>query len=420
MLAEIITIGDELLIGQVVDTNSAWIGQQLSLAGIAVKQITSVSDQKEHILAALHAAGTRASLILITGGLGPTKDDITKNTLCEFFGTQLVFNKTVYKHVESLFHSLGKEVTPINKLQAEVPANCVPLINKMGTAPGMWFEHKKIIYVSMPGVPYEMKGLMKDEVLPRLAKKFKLPFIVHKTVLTQGIGESFLATKIEKWENSLAKLKIKLAYLPSPGIVRLRLSTTGAKKNELNENVDKKIKQLLPLISEYYFGMEEFGKEKESFAAAIGKLLNLKNATLSTAESCTGGYIAHLITSVPGSSTYYVGSVIAYSNEVKERELNVSKNILDSEGAVSRAVAEAMANGARKKFKTTYSISVSGIAGPDGGTKDKPVGTVWIAVASEKGIVSEKFQFGNNRERNIIKSANAALNMLRKISMEGS
>jgi len=414
--AEIITIGDEILIGQIVDTNSAFMGQQLNLNGLTVKQITSVSDNREHILKALNEAKQRANIILITGGLGPTKDDITKKTLCEYFNTSLRFDEEVYKDVKTLFAAYGKSVSEVNKQQAEVPQNCIVLRNKNGTAPGMWFDDGKNIYVSMPGVPYEMKALITDEVIPRLKEKFQLPAIYHKTVLTQGIGESALSEMIEKWEDSLASLNIKLAYLPSPGMVRLRLSTKGAKEKEAEiiNNVENKIEELKKIISPYIYGYETFGKQTETLEEIIGKILLQKGKTISTAESCTGGYISHLITKVPGSSAYYMGSVISYSYEIKETELGVSKEVLEKQGAVSQPVVEQMAKAIREKYKTDYSISASGIAGPGGGTTDKPVGTVWIAIATPDKIISEKFLFGTNRERNIQKTAHAALNMLRK------
>jgi len=414
MEVEIITIGDEILIGQIVDTNSAFIGQQLNLNGISVKQITSVSDSREHILKALAEAQSRADIVLITGGLGPTKDDITKKTLCEYFNTTLRFDENVYEDVESIFETYGKQVTPINRLQAEVPANCEVIRNKNGTAPGMWFEEKGKIYVSMPGVPYEMKVLMIEEVIPKIKSKFKLPSIFHKTVLTQGIGESSLAEIIADWEDSLAVLNIKLAYLPAPGMVRLRLSTKGADENMIVENVEKKIEELKELISEYIYGYEVFGKEIETLEEIVGKKLCETGKTIATAESCTGGYISHLITKVPGSSVYYMGSIISYSYDIKESELGVPKNILEKDGAVSKAVVEQMAKAIREKYKTDYSISASGIAGPGGGTDEKPVGTVWIAVATPNKVISQKFLFGSNRLRNIQKTADAALNMLRK------
>ena len=414
MLAEIITIGDEILIGQIVDTNSAWMGQQLSLNGIQVHQITSVSDNKQHILTALKEAEGRADIIFITGGLGPTKDDITKTTLCEYFNSHLVFNEEAYKDVERLFHSRGREVTPINRKQAEIPANAKFVRNRNGTAPSMWFEERGKIFISMPGVPYEMKSVMYEEVIPQLIKRFALPAIVHKTVFTQGIGESFLADLLADWENSLAKHNIKLAYLPSPGKVKLRLSTTGKNKQELINIIDKKIEELMPLASEYIYGVEEFGAEPLTMEAQVGKLLLEKKVTVSTAESCTAGNISHLLTRISGSSAYYMGTVVSYADYVKENELGVNPQLIKTVGAVSKEVAEQMAIGVRKKMKTDYSISVTGIAGPSGATETKPVGLMWIAVATPTKVVSEKFLFGDHRERNIEKASLAALDMLRK------
>lgn len=414
MQVEIITIGDEILIGQIVDTNSAFIGQLLNLNGMSVKQITSVSDNREHILQALNEAKSRADIILITGGLGPTKDDITKKTLAEYFACKMRFDENAYQDVIKLFAQYGKEVTPINRLQAEVPEICEVIRNYHGTAPGMWFDVENKIFVSMPGVPYEMKAMMTEQIVPKLKAKFKLPAIYHKTVLTQGIGESYLSEMISNWEGSLATLNIKLAYLPSPGMVRLRLSTKGDDKNILIKNVDKKIEELKLIIAEYIYGYETYGEEKETLEQIVGKLLKQKNKTISTAESCTGGYISHLITRVPGSSEYYIGSVISYSYGIKEHELNVPKEVLEKHGAVSQPVVEQMATAIRQKYKTDYSIAASGIAGPSGGTEEKPVGTVWIAIATPEKVISEKFLFGNDRERNIQKTANAALNMLRK------
>ncbi len=414
MQVEIITIGDEILIGQIVDTNSAYIATLLNLNGISVKQISSVSDDKIHILKALDEAKERADIILITGGLGPTKDDITKKTLCEYFKTTMRFDENAYQDVVKLFAQYNKEVTPINRLQAEVPAICEVVRNYNGTAPGMWFDVDGKIFVSMPGVPYEMKAMMKEQIVPKIKERFKLPKIYHKTVLTQGLGESFLSELISDWEDSLAAVNIKLAYLPAPGMVRLRMSTKGDDETKLIEAVDKKIEELKKIISEYIYGYEIFGEEKESLEQIVGNLLRNKKKTISTAESCTGGYISHLITSIPGSSQYYVGSIISYSYGIKETELGVSKKLLDTEGAVSKVVVEQMAKAIREKYKTDYSISASGIAGPDGGTTDKPVGTVWIAIATPEKVISEKFLFGNNRKRNIEKTANAALNMLRK------
>ncbi len=414
MLAEIITIGDEILIGQIVDTNSAFIATMLNLNGVTVKQISSVSDDSNHIKKALDEAKERADIILITGGLGATKDDITKKTLCEYFNTTMRFDEEVYQDVLNIFTAYGKEVTPINRMQAEVPAICTVIRNKTGIAPGMWFDVNGKIFISMPGVPYEMKAMMQNQVIPKIKERFKLPVIIHKTVLTQGIGESYLSEMIADWEDSLSSDNIKLAYLPSPGMVRLRLSTKGDDAKQLNALVNKKLEELKIIISEYIYGYEIFGKENETLEQIAGKLLRQSNKTISTAESCTGGYIAHLITKVPGSSDYYIGSVISYSYEIKEIELGVSKEMLETHGAVSQPVVEQMAKDIREKYKTDYSIAASGIAGPGGGTDEKPVGTVWIAIATPEKVFSEKFLFGNNRERNIQKTANAALNMLRK------
>lgn len=414
MNVEIITIGDEILIGQIVDTNSAFIGQQLNLNGISVKQISSVSDNREHILKALDEAKSRADIILITGGLGPTKDDITKKTLCEYFNTTMRFDEGAYHDVVNIFATYGKEVTPINRLQAEVPAICEVIHNYNGTAPCMWFDVDGKIFVSMPGVPYEMKALMKTQVIPKLKERFKFPAIFHKTVLTQGIGESALSELISDWEDSLAAVNIKLAYLPSPGMVRLRLSTKGEDEKVLIKNVEKKIEELKLIISEYIYGYEIFGVERETLEMMVGKLLKDKKKTVSTAESCTGGYISHLLTKVPGSSEYYIGSVISYAYEIKETELGVPHDIILKHGAVSQPVVEQMAKAIREKYKTDYAISASGIAGPGGGTEEKPVGTVWVAVATPTKVISEKFLFGANRERNIQKTANVALNMLKK------
>jgi len=407
MIAEIVTIGDELLIGQVIDTNSAWIAEQLNLAGIKVHQITSISDNREHIIETLKEASSRANLILITGGLGPTKDDITKHTLCEYFDTTLVFHQPSFDNVAQLFKLRGFPVTSLNRKQAEVPASCTPLNNCNGTAPGMWFERDGVIYVSMPGVPFEMKALITNEVLPRLIKKTNATFIVHKTVLTQGVGESFLAKTIENWEEQLPD-HFKLAYLPQPGIVRLRVTVVGANKEDLKVELNQQIEKLKIIIPDLIFGYDD-----ETLELVVGYLLADGKKTLSTAESCTGGYIAHLITSISGSSAYYFGSVVSYANEVKIKELQVEAMDIENHGAVSEEVVKQMAAGGKEKFGTDYALAVSGIAGPDGGTDEKPVGTTWIALATPDTIVAKKFLFGEHRGRNIRKAGLAALNMLR-------
>jgi nicotinamide-nucleotide amidase len=409
MQAEIITIGDELLIGQVVDTNSAWIAQELNKIGIRVCQITSVSDDRAHIIHTLTAARERADIILMTGGLGPTRDDITKQTLCEYFGAGVRFDEVSYRNVEKLFTARNKTVTEVNRKQAEVLSNCQVLSNPQGTAPGMWFEEHGKVYVSMPGVPYEMKSIMQDEVLPRIKEKFRTPVIIHRTILTQGIGESFLSERIADWEDNLPS-SMKLAYLPSPGLVRLRLSARGEEFGKLYEEVNSQVENLLSLISDYVYGFEENTLEE-----IVGRLLKQRNESLSIAESCTGGYISHLITSVAGSSAYYKGSIVAYSYEAKEKELGVSGETLEKFGAVSEQTVLEMVRGVRKKFNTEHAIACSGIAGPDGGTEDKPVGTVWIAVSSADKEIAQRLSLGTNRQRVIRETALYALNRLRKM-----
>ena len=413
MQAEIITIGDELLIGQVVDTNSAWMATQLNLAGIRVYQITSVSDDEKHILHALDEAKQRADIILITGGLGPTKDDITKETLCKYFKTSLVFNEDAYKALEIVFKRFGREITPRNRTQAELPASCTPIINQKGTASGMMFEESGKIFISMPGVPFEMKAMISNDVLPFLSKRFKMPFVMHKTILTQGIGESFLADKLVSFEEQLPH-PFKLAYLPAAGMVRLRLSAAG-EEEVIKRIMEEQTEKMEMLIAEYIYGYGE-----ESLESIIGKLLLRENKTISTAESCSGGYIAHLITTVPGSSAYYMGSTITYSYQSKTDLLNVPMEMLTKHGAVSEEVVVLMANGALNRFKTDYSIATTGIAGPSGGTTDKPVGTVWVGIGTPRGVVTKKFQFGGDRERNIQMTAVNALSMLRKILLNVS
>jgi len=407
MKAEIISIGDELLIGQVVNTNASWMASELNKSGIRVVHIATISDQEKAIRKALDDALERADIVLITGGLGPTKDDITKLTLARYFGTGMVFHKPTYEKVKGFFDSMNISMTDLNRKQAEIPENCIPLENNNGTAPGMWFEKNEKIIVSMPGVPFEMKPIMTDRVIPKLREKFKLGSIIHKTIMTTGMGESFMSEIIKEWENSLPEY-IKLAYLPQPGIVRLRLTALGKDKTMLQQEVEKYCRELNKYIPDLIYGYDEAMPEE-----VVGKLLVERKQTVSTAESCTGGYLAHLITSVPGSSAYYTGSVVSYANEVKKIELGVNSRDLLKHGAVSQTVVEQMALGIKKKLKTDYALAVSGIAGPDGGTKEKPVGTVWIAVATPKNVHSKLFHFGEHRGRNIRRSALAALNMLR-------
>lgn len=406
MNAKIITIGDEILIGQTVDTNSAWLGEKFLEIGVRVKQITSIQDKREHIIKALDETLKRADVIILTGGLGPTKDDITKYTLAEYFNTELVINKEVLAAIEEYFTKRGREMLQVNIDQAKLPENCRIIRNYNGTASGMWFEKEGKIVISMPGVPYEMKGMMENEVIPSLKERFNLPTIYKKTVLIQGIGESFIADRIQDWEDDLVKLNIDLAYLPSPGLVKVRLMATGNDENI--QNINQKAEELYNRLQPYAFGYNI-----DSLQQLIGKMLLEKKATLSTAESCTGGNIARLITSVSGSSNYYLGSIVSYANEVKSNELGVDISIIEKYGAVSQQVVEQMAKGVLQKLNTDYSISTSGIAGPDGGTEEKPVGTVWIAIADKSSVYSKKFTFGDNRERNIILSSLTALNLLR-------
>ena len=410
VLAEVITIGDELLIGQVVDTNSAWIGEQLSGAGIRVKQITSVSDDKAHILAALAEAKNRVDIILITGGLGPTKDDITKHTLCEYFNTTLIPHPEIEEHIRHLFVSRFKrEPSEVNLRQADLPANCTPLKNNVGTAAGMWFEQDGKIFISMPGVPYEMKDIVENEALPRLKARFELPVIIHKTFLTQGYGESMIAEMIEAWEDALPK-HMKLAYLPSPGAVRLRISAIGDSADALQQEVEAQGVQLEALL-----GTKIYGYGKETLESVIGGMLRQRKATLSIAESCTGGNISHHITLVPGSSDYFVGSVVSYDNAVKINQLGVNASDLafGGAGAVSETVAIQMAEGVKKLLGTDYAISVTGIAGPTSDNTSKPVGLVWIAVAGPEGTKAKEFMLKDIRERFISRATLTALNMLR-------
>ncbi|HLN72205.1 MAG TPA: competence/damage-inducible protein A [Prolixibacteraceae bacterium] len=414
MKAEIITIGDEILIGQIVDTNSAWMGQHLNLHGIEVYQVTSVHDNHDHILAALANAEQNADLVLITGGLGPTKDDITKDSLCEYFDTELVFYPEVLEHVRSLLSSRNVTINKLNRDQAMLPASCTVLHNSAGTASGMWFERNGTIFVSMPGVPFEMEAIMTEEVFPRLIERGISQSIVHKTVLTIGLPESMLAEKIEAWENSLPSF-IKLAYLPSPYSVRLRLSAYGDDKSMLEETINNKVDELLTIIPENIFGYDD-----DNMALAIGRMLLQNEQTLAVAESCTGGNIAHYITSNAGSSAYFKGGVVAYSNEIKNKLLNVPVDVIEAKGAVSKEVAEAMALGAMKVLNTDYALSTTGIAGPDGGSEEKPVGTVWIAAAGPNGVISEKYTFRHNRERNIIRSSQTALNLLRTLILNNN
>jgi nicotinamide-nucleotide amidase len=406
MLAEIITIGDEILIGQIVDTNSAWMAAKLNEEGISVKQISSVSDNREHILTALAEAATRADIILITGGLGPTKDDITKKTLAEYFNVGLVLNADVLANVESIFKKYNRPLLEVNRKQAEVPQNCEVIPNNNGTAPGMWFNDKGKIYVSMPGVPFEMKYMMEEEVIPKLKTVLTLPVIIHKTILTVGEGESFLAEKIADIEDSLPA-NIKLAYLPKMGQVRLRLSAYGENEAELKGKIDAFAHKIVERVGINVVAQEDIPLEK-----VVLNYMAEKGLTLTTAESCTGGYISHLITQHAGSSQVFLGGAVSYSYELKENILGVKNETLWQHGAVSQETVKEMVEGALFNFKSDYAVAVTGIAGPGGGTEDKPVGTVWIAVANANRTLMKKFTFGNKRLQNIERTAVAAFFML--------
>ncbi len=407
MNAEIITIGDEILIGQIVDTNSAWMAVELNQIGVRIAQITSISDDPEHLVKALNDAKQRAKVILITGGLGPTKDDRTKKVLCEYFNSKLIIDPKTLEHVTQFFSKRGMGVNQLNHDQALVPECCEVLDNPVGTAPGMWFVSEGVVFASMPGVPFEMKQMMTDHVLPRLVSLSGRGKIVHKTVHVIGIGESILAEMVESWENALPEF-IHLAYLPSPGLIRLRFSAFGEDEERLKNAVEEEIEKLKQLIPDAIFGYGE-----DTLAGVVGKLLMGKGATMATAESCTGGFIAHSITSIPGSSKWFKGAVVAYSNEIKGNVLGVSESTLLKYGAVSEQVVIEMVEGACKTMNADYAIATSGIAGPDGGTAEKPVGSVWVAVKGPNKTVAAFYNFANNRERNIIRSSQAGLDMLR-------
>ena len=412
MQAEIITIGDEILIGQIIDTNSAFISKKLNDIGISVYQITSVQDDKQHILNAFNEAENRVDIVIVTGGLGPTKDDITKHTICEYFNDNLVFNDEVLTHVKELVKAFtGKDFLPeLNKNQALVPSKAEVLANKFGTAPGMWLEKNKTVFISLPGVPYEMKYLMENEVLPRLQERFQRPFIIHKTILTYGLGESAIAQKIESWEDKLPP-HIKLAYLPNFSKVRLRLTAKGTDKEFLQTELKNQIDNLYLIIGDIIYGTEDNG---DTIEAIIGRLLVDKGKTLATAESCTGGKLSEIITSVPGASKYFKGSIVSYATETKVNVLNISEALIEKYSVVSAEVAESMARNTQKLLKVDYCIATTGNAGPSKGDSDANVGTVFIAIASPNTISSAEFNFGNNRERGVNKAVNKAFEMLQK------
>ncbi|MCF6365193.1 MAG: competence/damage-inducible protein A [Bacteroidales bacterium] len=408
MKADIITIGDEILIGQITDTNSQWIAEQLNLVGFEIRQITTVGDDKLQIKKILNDISAQTDLVIITGGLGPTEDDITKETLTEYFNTDLKLNKDVLSDVKEFVQSKGFSLNERNIKQAEVPANCKIIRNENGTAPGMWFEKNNTVFISLPAVPFEMKELVKTKVLPLLGQKMTTSNVIHKTVLTYGIPESSLAELLSDWEKNLHE-KIKLAYLPSPERIRLRFSMVCKEKDKALKIINAEIEKLKKIIGKAIFGYGDYFLQD-----ATGKILKDRKSTLSVAESCTSGNVARLITSVPGSSEYFKGGIVAYSNEIKNKFLNVPEVLIKKYGAVSKEVVEAMVKGQKESFKTDYAVAISGIAGPGGGTPDKPVGTTWIAVAGDEGIISKKYTFGKMRDVNVRFASSKALDMLRK------
>ena len=408
MKAELITIGDEILIGQIVNTNSVFLAKALNDIGIEITQITSISDKKDDIIGALKLSEKRAKLVILTGGLGPTSDDLTKQTLCSYFDDKLIENKEILDHIEEIFKKYV--TTPINeqnRKQALLPSKAKIFKNNYGTASGMWFEKNGQVIISLPGVPFEMKSLMTNEVIPKLQNHFTRPFIVHKTIITYGLGESAIAEIISIWENSLPD-DLKLAYLPNLGRVRLRISGKGPDRKSINDKIDKEIDKLLPLIKDIFVGYEDVS----SFEEKIQAQFLLKNKTLSLAESCTGGEISARLAKVPGASKYFVGSIISYQTQSKSDLLSVPKNIIEKNSVVSKQVAEMMAQNVRKKFNSSLGVATTGNAGPSKGDSDAEIGTVWIAISSDKKIISERFTFGKHRERVIGKAVNKALEMV--------
>lgn len=410
MKATIVTIGDEILIGQIVDTNSGFIAKSLDKIGVDIHEMISISDNKQHILDTFAKLQNQVDLVIITGGLGPTKDDITKKTFCDYFEDTLVESKEVLAHVTQLIESIFKRpITQMNRDQALVPTKCHVLFNKMGTAPGMWMKKENTVFISLPGVPYEMKYLVENEIIPKVVREYNRPYIIHKTILTYGQGESLVAERIEDWENNLPEF-IKLAYLPAPGRVRLRLSARGTGKEILEKAIEENVNSLTKIIGDIIVGFDD----SETIEVVIGKLLAQKQLTIATAESCTGGSIASLLTSVAGSSSYFKGSVVSYATEAKEAVLGIPHELIEKHSVVSAQVAEKMALQAQKMFKTDFAIATTGNAGPSKGDSDATVGTVFIALATPQAIVVEEFNFGEPREKVILRAVNKSLEMLQK------
>jgi nicotinamide-nucleotide amidase len=410
MFAEIITIGDEILIGQIIDSNSAFIAKELNKIGISVFQITSVQDDKAHIVKSFKEAEENADIIIVTGGLGPTKDDITKRTFCDYFQDHLVRNDQVLNHIEELFKKyITTPISDMNRQQALVPSQAKVLMNQFGTAPGMWMESNDKIFISLPGVPYEMKALLKNEVLPNLRDRFKLPYIKHQTLLTYGLGESAIAARLIDFEEQLPSF-IKLAYLPNLGRVRLRLSAKGQDRELVDKEIQEQTYKLIPLVKDIFTGFESDGP----IEAQLGKALFDKGWTLSAAESCTGGRIAEMITKIPGASRYFKGGIVTYATEAKINLLEIPESLIEEHSVVSKEVAEAMAVASLKKFQTDIAVATTGNAGPDKGDSDAEVGTVFIAIATKNQVDSKKFMFSNHREKTIQKATNKAFEMLQK------
>lgn len=406
MRAEILSIGDELLIGQTINTNASWLGQECSKLGIRIVHVTTISDEKQLIKDAVDEAFKRADLVLVTGGLGPTKDDITKYTLCEYFDSELEIHIPTLQRIEAFFSKRNRPMLEVNIRQAELPKKCTILENVNGTAAGMWFEKDEKILISMPGVPYEMKGIMTEQAFPRLQAKFALKALYHRTLMTQGIGESFLADQLQDWENEVREKGLGLAYLPSPGMVKLRLTSyEGEIRAEEIESYFNLLEKRFPTYV--------YGKEDEPIQLVLGRLLREKKMTIGTVESCTGGSLAQTLVSVAGASDYFQGSFLTYTNELKNRLVDVSKKDLDTVGAVSAEVVAQMAKNGREKLGVDICVSTSGVAGPDGGTEDLPVGTIWIGIATKENVIAKKFQFGDHRERNIQMTVLTALNLVR-------
>ena len=410
MKAHIITIGDEILIGQIVDTNSAFIAKELDNIGISVDQIISIQDDRNQILTSLENAKKLSDLVIITGGLGPTNDDITKKTFVEFFEDKLIVNRTVDQHIREIWKKYIKQpLLQVNLDQALVPSKATVLMNNSGTAPGMWMKKNDTIFVSLPGVPFEMKALMKNEVLPRLSSLFNLPFIVHKTLLTYGLGESMIADRISLWENNLPDT-IKLAYLPNLGRVRLRLSSEGYDKDKVINNIDSRIQSLIPLISDIFVGFEEDNNLEQIIANKFKEL----GKTLAVAESCSGGKISAQFTQNPGASKFFKGGVIAYNTSIKEKMLGIDSSVIEKHSVVSEEVAELMAIGVKNIFNSDYAIATTGNAGPLKGESDADIGTVFIAIATPLKVYTQKYSFGNNRNRVLIKTLNMSMTLLQK------